>query len=170
MVCVWVACNCCFGPVLTVVLPFMPRYIGTLNVTHRDFTTTSSPQSDPSAPPSPLTISPKVRSPAIQPQGSTTPTRTATPLPEVQIDKNRHVLPPPPPPYPTKLPLALNGLPTVQFCAPFVFSLICLDHPEMVARGFRKEKFVLYRIINHKTPIKTIPFGTWCRWCNNHKL
>jgi len=36
-------------------------------------------------------MSPKVRSPALPPQGVITPTRTATPLPEVQIDKNRHV-------------------------------------------------------------------------------
>ena len=86
------------GRWLMVVLPFMPRYIGTLNVTHRDFIT-PTPQSggcDSSAPPTPLTMSPKVRSPAFPPQGTITPTRTATPLPEVQIDKNRHVPPTPP--------------------------------------------------------------------------
>jgi hypothetical protein len=62
-----------------------------LNVTHRDFMSTGE-----STPPSPLSLSPttnspKTRSPMIQPSSSNTPTRTITPLPEVQIDKNRHV-------------------------------------------------------------------------------
>src|SRR5277367_4688020 len=98
-----------------IVLPFMPRYIGTLNVTHRDFTT-PIPQggSDPPAPPSPLTMSPQIRSPALPPQGTITPSRTATPLPEVQIDKNRHVPPPPPPKKPAPLlntvKTSLNGV------------------------------------------------------------
>ena len=77
-----------------IVLPFMPRYIGTLNVTHRDIVTTGE-----TTPPSPLDIteddlSPKAKSPLIPPS-THTPTRTITPLPEVQIDKNRHVTPQP---------------------------------------------------------------------------
>jgi inositol-hexakisphosphate 5-kinase len=70
----------------------MPRYIGTLNVTHRDFTSTgdTTPPSPMSS--SPTSRSPKNRSPLIHPSSHTAPTRTITPLPEVQIDKNRHVL------------------------------------------------------------------------------
>jgi hypothetical protein len=70
----------------------MPRYIGTLNVTHRDIIVTED-----SSPPSPQQTnsenfkSPKTKSPMIPPSSSNIPTRAITPLPEVQIDKNRHV-------------------------------------------------------------------------------
>jgi hypothetical protein len=73
---------------LMVVLSFIPRYIGTLNVTHRDVTTTEE-----SAPPSPTSKSPKSGSPMLAPSSTHAPTRAITPLPEVQIDKNRHVSP-----------------------------------------------------------------------------
>jgi hypothetical protein len=61
----------------------MPRYIGTLNVTHRDYVSSETP-------PSPLSLTPNSQSPLLSPANNT-PTRTITPLPEVQIDKNRHV-------------------------------------------------------------------------------
>jgi hypothetical protein len=86
----------CMCAVLMVVLPFMPRYIGTLNVTHRDYPSSSSGDLTPPSPRSqtPATKSPKNQSPDITPSSTThTPTRTITPLPEVQIDKNRHVTP-----------------------------------------------------------------------------
>lgn len=75
-----------------IVLPFMPRYIGTLNVTYRDVTMTMD-----DIPPSPLSKGLVSKSPT---SGSPThcvsshaPIRTITHLPEVQIDKNRHVSP-----------------------------------------------------------------------------
>ena len=73
----------------------MPRYIGTLNVTHRDFMSTIEESTPPSPTnPSPNTKSPKQKSPMLLPSSiSNTPARTITPLPEVQIDKNRHVPP-----------------------------------------------------------------------------
>ena len=72
-------------------LPFMPRYIGTLNVTYTDYPTSDS------SPPSPLSLSPTSHSPkaspATSPASHVTPVRNITPLPEVQIDKNRHIIP-----------------------------------------------------------------------------
>src|SRR5436853_2118320 len=72
------------------VLPFMPRYIGTLNVTHRDYPSTGdlTPPSpaDPTPPKTPQALSPHLQS-----SSSITPSRAVTPLPEAQIDKNRHV-------------------------------------------------------------------------------
>lgn len=106
-----------------VVLPFMPRYIGTLNVTHRDFVSTAGQ----STPPSPLnpTIttqntesSPKTGSPMIQPSSSSNiPIRTVTPLPEVQIDKNRHVHPSP---------------------FRYISCVLILDYSEMVTREYQE--------------------------------
>jgi hypothetical protein len=71
----------------------MPRYIGTLNVTHRDFTSTSEELTPPSpTSPFPNTKLQKQKSSTLPPLSiSHTPFRTVTALPEVQIDKNRHV-------------------------------------------------------------------------------
>ena len=109
----------------------MPRYIGTLNVTHRDIVTTGE-----TTPPSPLNLSansnsPNAKSPLIPPVVNA-PARTITPLPEVQIDKNRHVIP-------------LSPFNTPYCLLMVIFSMLhtsvliaCVDHPEMVTRTENK--------------------------------
>jgi hypothetical protein len=93
---------------LIVVLPFMPRYIGTLNVTHRDFTSLDESISTELTPPTGTTPLPN------SPPSLSLPPRLTPPLPEVQIDKNRHVLKSP--------------------------STLTLDHPQMAPRKKSQHK------------------------------
>jgi hypothetical protein len=130
---------------LMVVLPFMPRYIGTLNVTHRDVTANAE-----STPPSPLSKSPasdspKTGSPKLTPSSAHAPARTITPLPEVQIDKNRHV------------------------SSHFFWRVLISDNPEM-AIDYRQETKYVYTHVTHQTPLNKGFDIFWCRRCNNNKL